>query len=87
VRDLAARLTTARITLVTRADCHLCEVAKQAVARVAESTGVAWREVDVDSDATMLAEYWDRVPVILLDGKEHGYWRVEEERLVRDLRR
>jgi hypothetical protein len=26
-------------------------------------------------------EYSDRAPVILLDGKEHGYWRVEEDRL------
>ena len=29
----------------------------------------------------------DRVPVLLLDGKEHGYWRIEEERLLRDLSR
>ena len=28
---------------------------------------------------------YDRIPVVLLDGREHGYWRVEEERLRRDL--
>ena len=50
------------------------------------ASGEAWREVDVDSDPDLQAEYWDRVPVILLDGEEHGYWRVEEERLLRDLR-
>ena len=76
-----------RVTLITRADCHLCEVAKQALDRVAADTGVRWREVDVDADPELQAEYWDRVPVILLDGKEHGYWRVEEERLRRDLAR
>jgi len=43
--------------------------------------------LDVDSDPELQAEYWDRVPVILLDGKEHGYWRVEEDRLLRDLGR
>ncbi len=74
-----------RLTLISRVDCHLCEVAKVAIARVAEQAGVGWREVDVDSDPALLDEYWDRVPVILLDGKEHGYWRVEEERLLRDL--
>jgi glutaredoxin len=74
-----------RLTLVTRTQCHLCEEAKPAIARVAERAGVAWREVDVDSDPALLEEYWDRVPVILLDGREHGYWRVEEERLLRDL--
>jgi hypothetical protein len=25
--------------------------------------------------------------VLLLDGKEHGYWRIEEDRLRRDLAR
>jgi Glutaredoxin-like domain (DUF836) len=32
-------------------------------------------------------DFGDRVPVLLLDGKEHGYWRIEEERLLRDLAR
>jgi hypothetical protein len=32
-------------------------------------------------------EYGDRLPVVLLDGAEHGYWKVEEERLIRDLGR
>jgi glutaredoxin len=76
---------TARLTLITRDQCHLCDVAKDAMARVAQASGEDWREVDVDSDPQLQAEYWDRVPVILLDGKEHGYWRVEEERLLRDL--
>ena len=78
---------TARLTLITRVDCHLCEEAKVAMERVARQAGVGWTEVDVDSDPALLDEYWDRVPVILLDGKEHGYWRVEEYRLLRDLAR
>lgn len=76
-----------RLTLITRAECHLCEVAKEALTRVAASAGESWREIDVDADPALQAEYWDRVPVILLDGREHGYWRVEEDRLLQDLRR
>ena len=76
-----------RITLLTRVNCHLCDDAKAALARVREATGEAWDEVDVDSDAELAYEYGDRVPVVLLDGKEHGYWRVEEQRLLRDLGR
>jgi hypothetical protein len=53
--------------------------------RVAEATGEAWREVDVTGDVELEREYGDRLPVILLDGREHGYWRVEEDRLIRDL--
>jgi glutaredoxin len=78
-------MSSPRLTLITRVDCHLCDVAKEAMDRVARQAGVDWNEVDVDSDPALLDEYWDRVPVILLDGKEHGYWRVEEDRLLRDL--
>ncbi|MBL7496022.1 glutaredoxin family protein [Frankia sp. CNm7] len=71
----------ARITLLTRVGCHLCDDARAAVARVAGETGASWRELDVDADPARADEYGDRVPVILVDGKEHGYWRVEEARL------
>lgn len=70
-----------RITLLTRVGCHLCDDARATVARVAADTGAGWHELDVDADATRADEYGDRVPVVLLDGREHGYWRVEEARL------
>jgi hypothetical protein len=70
-----------RITLLTRVGCHLCDDARAAIIRIAEDTGVGWRELDVDADPARADEYGDRVPVILLDGREHGYWRVEEARL------
>jgi len=73
------------LTLLTRVDCHLCQEARAALARVAATAGVDWTEVDVDSADDLAYEYGDRVPVVLLDGREHGYWRVEEERLLRDL--
>ena len=74
-----------RLVLITRVGCHLCDVAKEAMDRVAAATGESWREVDVDDDPDLRDEYSDRVPVVLLDGREHGYWRVEEDRLRRDL--
>jgi glutaredoxin len=77
---------TARVSLLTRAGCGLCAPAREAMARVAAATGVQWREVDVDGDDELAMEYGDRLPVVLLDGREHGYWRVEEQRLIRDLR-
>ncbi|GIF11011.1 hypothetical protein Ate01nite_10430 [Actinoplanes teichomyceticus] len=43
--------------------------------------------MDVDSSIELERDYGDRVPVVLLDGKEHGYWRIEEARLLRDLAR
>ena len=41
----------------------------------------------MDSDPELRAEYGDRVPVIVIDGAEHGYWKVEEDRFRRALAR
>jgi hypothetical protein len=77
----------ARLALVTRPGCHLCDEAKAIMDRVAATTGETWTEFDVTGDIELEREYGDRVPVVLLDGAEHGYWRVEEARLLRDLGR
>jgi glutaredoxin len=68
------------VTLVTRVGCHLCEAAEVLLRRLSAELGFAYREVDVDASQVLRDEYSDRVPVILIDGKEHGYWRVEEPR-------
>jgi glutaredoxin len=73
-----------RITLITRDGCHLCEVAEQALDRIAPGQ---WSRVELSGSVELERDYGDRVPVVLLDGKEHGYWRVEEDRLLRDLAR
>jgi len=73
------------VTVMGRDGCHLCEVAEAEVARICGELGVPWTAEDVDTDPEWRAEYGDRVPVILVDGAEHGYWRVEEDRLRRAL--
>jgi glutaredoxin len=75
------------VTLVTRAGCHLCDVAQTTLRRLAAELGFAYREVDVDASPALREAFSDRVPVILLDGAEHGYWRVEEARLRKRLSR
>lgn len=74
------------VTVYTRVDCHLCEVAVDQVEAIAAETGASWSALDVDADLDDRAEYGDRVPVILVDGVEHGYYQVEPDRLRRALR-
>ena len=76
-----------QVTLVTRAGCHLCDEAQTVLRRLCAELGFGYAELDVDADPTHRAEYSDRVPVILVDGREHGYWRVEEARLRKALNR
>ena len=73
------------VLLLTRADCHLCDQARDAVARVCQAAGAAWAERDVDADAETAYHYGDRVPVVLVRGAEHGFWRVDEPRLLAEL--
>lgn len=69
------------VTVVSRQGCHLCEVAEAEVERICAELNVPWEITDVDADPELRAEYGEHVPVILIDGEEHGYWRVEEARL------
>jgi glutaredoxin len=78
-------MAEARITLYTKPGCHLCDDAKIVVERVSAQTGVGWREINILSDPDLIDEYGEMIPVILLDGRMHGYWRVEEDRLRRAL--
>jgi glutaredoxin len=71
-----------RVTLISRDGCHLCSDAEAVLDRILPGQ---WSRVDVESSIELERDYGDRVPVVLLDGAEHGYWRVEEERLLRDL--
>jgi glutaredoxin len=75
----------ARLQLLTRANCHLCQAAAETLARIGEEAGLVPEQVDVDADPELQAEYGDRVPVVLLDGREHSYFTVDVPRLRRDL--
>lgn len=74
-----------RLTLLTTRDCYLCGAARADLDRVARAAGVPWAEIDVADDPALAREYGDRLPVVLLDGREHSYWDVDAPRLKRDL--
>ncbi|HEX5404080.1 MAG TPA: glutaredoxin family protein [Pseudonocardiaceae bacterium] len=71
---------THQVTVLTRVGCHWCEQAESDVARICAELAVPWSAVDVDSDRDLRAEYGDMVPVIMIDGAQHGWGRLEESR-------
>ncbi len=75
-----------RITLLGKPGCHLCEEARTVIARVAADLGVGWEERDIMASSQDIAEYWDKIPVTLVDGVQHDFWRVSEDRLRAALR-
>jgi hypothetical protein len=70
-----------RITLLSRPGCHLCDDARAVVARVAADLGQTWEERDITRSAADMDAYSDMIPVTLIDGVQHDFWRVSEERL------
>jgi glutaredoxin len=74
-----------RLVLLTREGCHLCITAAETLERIGAEAGLSPVLVDVDADPELQAEFGDRVPVVLVDGKEHSYFTVDVPRLRHDL--
>jgi hypothetical protein len=55
------------------------------VSAVCGELGVGWEERSILDDPRLYDEYWEKIPVILIDGRIHDYWRVDPGRLRRAL--
>ena len=56
--------TTGKVVLFSRRRCHLCEDARDAL----RAAGIQLREVDIDTDPVLQAEYGTTVPVVEVGG-------------------
>jgi glutaredoxin len=69
------------ITLLSKPGCHLCDDARAVIARVATDLGEPWEERDITLSQEDTRLYWEQIPVTLIDGVQHDFWRVDENRL------
>jgi glutaredoxin len=60
----------ARVVLYTARGCHLCESARRVVERVREDVPFELEEVDITGDEDLERRYRERIPVVVVDGKE-----------------
>lgn len=79
-------LPSARVVMIGKPGCHLCEEAREVIERVVAETGDSFAEVHLDSDPAF-DRYVEEIPVTFVDGRQHDYWRVDEGRLRAALRR
>ena len=77
------------VTVYTRENCHLCADALETVRAVAASipAEIEIREVDVDTDPDLAADYGERVPYVFIDGRPRYKYRVDGSDLRRQLTR
>jgi hypothetical protein len=72
------------LTLIGKPDCHLCDVAREVVETVVADLpedAVEVEELSIADDPALYAAWWEKIPVVLIDGELHGHWRVSPDRL------
>jgi glutaredoxin len=73
--------TPRTVTLIGKPGCHLCDDARKVIEKVAAETGAVVEERDITRDQELHDRYWEQIPVVLVDGEQHTFWRVDERRL------
>jgi hypothetical protein len=69
------------VTLIRKPGCHLCDDAQLVIEKVCADLGVPWEQKSIDDDPQLHDQYWEQIPVVLIDGDQHTFWRVNEDRL------
>jgi hypothetical protein len=76
------------LTLIGKPGCHLCDDAREVVTAVVaevEATDAAPRmlldERSILDDEELRDRYAEEIPVLLIDGEVHDFWRVDPVRL------
>lgn len=71
----------ARVMIVGKPDCHLCEEVVRVVAHVCADTGDTWAVVHTMDYPELADAYAYEIPVVFVDQERHDYYRVNEQRL------
>jgi glutaredoxin len=71
------------LTVYSKPDCHLCEDAMAALRSLQQELGFVLQERDITADEALHRAYFERVPVVVVDGEELCDYVVEEA-LVRE---
>ncbi|MFT4229570.1 MAG: glutaredoxin family protein [Microbacterium sp.] len=80
------------LTLIGKPGCHLCDVAREVVDRVLAdlpedaAQRIELVEASIVDDPALSELWWEKIPVVLVDGALHAHWRVSPERLLAALR-
>ena len=60
----------ANVVLYSRPGCHLCDVAREAIAEVRAVHPFTLDEVSIEGDDALELAYGIRIPVVVVDGEE-----------------
>ena len=75
------------LLVIGKPDCHLCDVAHEIVEGVIAdlpdevADGIDVREASIADDPALYELWWEKIPVVLIDGRLHAHWRLSADRL------
>ena len=75
------------VTIYSRKECHLCEEALSVLQNLRADLKFEINEIFIDGDEDLEKLYGEQVPVTLIDGEQHDYWRVDPVRFKSSLER
>ena len=76
-----------RLTIISKPDCHLCDVAREIVETVVAdlpddaAEALEIEELSIVDDEVLYAQWWEKIPVVLIDDRLHAHWRLDAGRL------
>lgn len=70
-----------RVVVIGRPGCHLCEEVERVVAQVCQERDEAYTVVSIEDDPSLADKYAELIPVTLVDGRQHDFYRVDPVRL------
>jgi glutaredoxin len=71
-----------KVKIYSRHNCHLCEVAKEVVESARNEAEFELEIVFIDGDAELEKLYGEEVPVTMINGNLHDYFRVDRTRFI-----
>jgi hypothetical protein len=69
------------VTVYSKPDCHLCEEAMAVLRSLQDELAFTLRELDITADDALHRAYFERIPVVLVDGEELCEFHVSEARV------
>ena len=78
-------MSAVELTIIGKPDCHLCDAAESVIDAVVSdleldaSVTIVKRSILDDPD--LHERYWEKIPVVLVNGAEHAHWHVDADKL------
>ena len=69
-----------KVVIYSRVNCHLCQEAEKNAREVMADTHFDLEVIYIDGDQGLERLYGEEIPVTLINGAKHDYFRVDKKR-------